>query len=170
MKRPCRAVQRKQTNSRSPWTSERRRGHLACTRQILTARDFFAGKTSILGTSLLETQEDIYNIILKAMRLLKKDSDTVTKVAEHGVALLKKMDEQKLQEEMVEKVTKTVELSFAKFDISKQIQQQLLQANDEINQKLESMIAIIYGAGDKTTGKTASYNDGCSYAEVARSN
>ncbi|KAJ3780831.1 hypothetical protein GGU10DRAFT_336854 [Lentinula aff. detonsa] len=129
------------------------------------ARAFFASKTSILGANPLETREDIYNIVLKAMRLLKKDMDTVAKMAEHGIALLRKMDEQRMQEETVEKVTKIVELSIAKLNIPKQIQQQLLQVNDRINQKLESMITTIYGAGNKTMGKTSTYNDGGSYVE-----
>ncbi|KAJ3742470.1 hypothetical protein DFH05DRAFT_1527027 [Lentinula detonsa] len=135
-----------------------------------TAREYFASKTSILGAHPLETREDIYNIILKATRLPKKDLDTVVKAAEHGIALLKKMDEQRIQEELGEKITKTVELSIAKLDVSKQIQQQLSQVNDEINQKLESMITTIYGAGEKAMKKIATPSEGGSYAEAARSN
>ncbi|KAJ3780676.1 hypothetical protein GGU10DRAFT_137622, partial [Lentinula aff. detonsa] len=134
------------------------------------AREFFASKMTTLGAHPLETREDIYNIMLKATRLPKRDLDTVVKATEHGIALLKKMDEKRIQEETMEKITKTVELSFAKLDIPKQIQQQLSQVNDEINQKLESMITTIYGAGNKTTGKTSTNPDGGSYAEVARSN
>ncbi|KAJ3779646.1 hypothetical protein GGU10DRAFT_337845, partial [Lentinula aff. detonsa] len=137
------------------------------------AREFFASKAQFLGNNQLQARDDIYSMLLRATRLPKKDVDTALKAVEHSVTLLKRLDEQKLQEDLMAKVKETIEASLTKTDLSQQLQQQMQQLRTEFNEKLEAMATNIIGTGEKiekiTSDRYQEQRAG-TYAEVARTN
>ncbi|KAJ3963354.1 hypothetical protein EV361DRAFT_957164 [Lentinula raphanica] len=135
------------------------------------ARDFFASKAAILGSNQLITRDDVYGALLKATHLPKKDVETALKAVEHGVVLLKKMDEKKLQNEIAAKVVSSVESSIEKLGLAQQIQHQIQQVKTELNERLDSMANSITGNGekiDRITKDNQPVPQGGTYAAAAR--
>ncbi|KAJ3803692.1 hypothetical protein F5876DRAFT_71245 [Lentinula aff. lateritia] len=52
------------------------------------AREYLTSKAVIIGTNTLLTKEDIYDAMLRATRLPKKELDVTLKTVEHGIMLL----------------------------------------------------------------------------------
>ncbi|KAJ3845926.1 hypothetical protein EV368DRAFT_89866 [Lentinula lateritia] len=113
------------------------------------AREYLTSKAAIIGTNTLLTKEDIYDAMLRATRLPKKELDVTLKTVEHGIMLLRDIDEKQNQHQPLGEIKGAVESSLAKLDIEKQLQHQLTQVRNEFNERLDSIAANINGTEEK---------------------
>ncbi|KAJ3931705.1 MAG: hypothetical protein NXY57DRAFT_192010 [Lentinula lateritia] len=137
------------------------------------AREYLTSKAAIMGTNTLSTKEDVYDAMIRATRLPKKELDVILKTVEHGITLLRDIDEKRNQRELLGEIKGAVESSFAKLDIEKQLQHQLTQVRNEFNERLDSIAANINGTEEKIDSiakKSQSATPKASYADITRTN
>ncbi|KAH7876754.1 uncharacterized protein C8R40DRAFT_1169266 [Lentinula edodes] len=137
------------------------------------AREYLTSKAAIIGTNALLTKDDIYDAMLRATRLPKKELDVALKTVEHGITLLRDMDEKQNQHQLLGEIKGAVESSFAKLDIEKQLQHQLTQVRNEFNERLDSIAANINGTEEKINSIAKNSQPAApeaSYADVMRTN
>ncbi|KAJ3911053.1 hypothetical protein F5877DRAFT_86557 [Lentinula edodes] len=111
--------------------------------------------------------------MLRATRLPKKELDVTLKTVEHGITLLRDIDEKQNQHQLLGEIKGAVESSFVKLDIEKQLQHQLTQVRNEFNERLDFIAANINGTEEKIDSIAKNSQPAApeaSYADVARTN
>lgn len=130
------------------------------------AREFFAQKSLLPSVEQPIKKADLYHAILLATKWPKKDlADQLIKTIEHSVIIMRKLDEEDMQNEITSAINTNISTALANANINNNMGGQLDQLKNDIRKEMDNMVEKIQkNTDDKlaiilSTPKTHSYAD-----------
>lgn len=135
-----------------------------------TAREFFAQKALLPNLDQTIKKADIYQAILGATKWPRKDqSEHLVKAIEHMVVLLRKMDEEETQGELIKAINTNIMTAIANANIPSNAGDQLAQLRDDLKKEMGDMLEKIQKNMENKLALILAPPKQCSFVEVASS-